>query len=51
MRGAENNENISTKPDDVIKVRNQRIIFPISVKLRDENDMGISPGDNDDRVT
>jgi tRNA nucleotidyltransferase/poly(A) polymerase len=50
VRGAENNENISRKPDDVIQVRNQRIITPISVKLRDGTDLGISSGDNDERV-
>ena len=47
MRGTENDANISTQPDNVIQVRNQRIIDPISVKLKDGTNLEISPGDND----
>ena len=50
MRGTENETNISTQPDNVIQVRNQRIIDPISVKLKDGTNLEISPGDNDDIV-
>jgi hypothetical protein len=47
VRGTENDANISTQPDNVIQVRNQRIIDPISVKLKDGTNLEISPGDND----
>ena len=35
VRGTEKDTNISTQPDNGIQVRNQRIIEPISIKLRD----------------
>ena len=46
---AQENARILKKPDNVIQVRTQRIIAPISVKLRDGTNLEISPGVKDER--